>query len=176
MVFDVLFFIVFAYAIYIGFTKGLIIQVASLLALILGILGAIKFSGYVSVYLIQKFSMTGEYMPIISFALTFVIIVILVHLTARVTEKLVEAVALGFVNRLLGVLFSLLKYAFIISVVLGLMNGINRRAPFLPEKQLRESHLYKPLSLLAPVIFPYLHFDLVLPDHKPDEPPSEIRV
>ena len=176
MVFDILFLIVFAYAIYVGFTKGLIIQIASLLALILGILGAIKFSGYVSIYLIQKFSMTGEYMPIISFALTFVIIVILVHLTARITEKLVEAVALGFVNRLLGVLFSLLKYAFIISVVLGLLNGINRRAQFLPQKQLQESHLYKPLSLLAPIIFPYLHFDLIIPDHKPDKSPTQIAV
>lgn len=176
MVFDILFLCVFAWATYIGFTKGFIIQIAALAALILGILGAIRFSGYVSAYLVEKFSMTGIYMPIISFAITFIGIVILVHITARITEKLVEAVALGFANRLAGVLFSLLKYAFIISVVLGLLNGINSRAPFLPEKQIQESHLYRPLSQLAPILFPYLHFDIVIPGHKEENNPTHVIV
>jgi membrane protein required for colicin V production len=113
-----------------GFSKGVVLQAATLLALILGIIGAIKFSGYTSALIIEHTKMTGEYLPIISFALTFIVIVVVVHLLAKVIERLVEAVALGFVNRLAGALFSMTKFAFIISVILVVLNGIHAKYSF----------------------------------------------
>ncbi|MBN1115620.1 MAG: CvpA family protein [Bacteroidales bacterium] len=159
MTIDIAFILVFAWASYRGFSKGFLLQVATLAALFLGIYGTIYFSSFTSEFLIDKFELAGKYLPIISFTVTFLIIVFMVHLVARLIEKVLEAVALGFANRIAGAVFSIFKYAMIISVILVVLNTIQTQKPFLPVDKLNESKLYKPLSKLAPSIFPYLKFE-----------------
>jgi membrane protein required for colicin V production len=176
MVLDIIFIAIFCWAGYKGYTRGFILQAAMLAALILGIYGAIKFSGFTADFITRQFNINGEYLPIIAFAVTFIGIVVGIHFLARITEKLLQAISLNFINRLLGILFNTVKYAFIISAILVVINGINRRTHFLPEYKLNESKLYLPLSMLAPLLFPYLHFDVITPDDKPDTPLEEIIV
>ncbi len=156
---DIVFLVIFLWAAYKGFSKGLIIQAASLAALFLGVFGAIKFSGYTAFVLTEKLDFKGDYLQLTAFAITFVLIVIAVHLVARITEKFFKIVALDFVNRILGLLFGTIKIAFIISIVLVIINTIDYRAPFLPREKVSKSLLYKPLSALAPMIFPYFKFE-----------------
>lgn len=158
-VIDLVFLVFLLWSAYKGYTKGIIVQLATFAALLLGILGAIKFSDFTSDIIIRNFDVNGQYLPIISFALTFVAIVIGVHMIAKMISKLMEAVALGFVNRILGILFGVLKIAFIISIVLVLVNKIDRKYNFIPDDTKESSLLYKPLSEFAPMVFPYLHFD-----------------
>ncbi len=158
---DLILLIFLLWSAYRGFRNGLIIEVASLAALILGIFGAIKFSYMTSDFLIEKFDMTTQYLPLISFAITFVIIVVVVHLLAKALDKLVKAIALGFVNRLLGVLFGVIKTAFILSIILVILNTIDRKTHFLPEDKIEESFLYKPISAFAPMIFHDLNFESI---------------
>lgn len=176
MVLDIVFVAIFCWAGYKGYTRGFILQAAMLAALILGIYGSIKFSGFTAAFISKQFSITSDYLPIIAFAITFIGIVIGIHFLARVSEKLLKAISLNFINRLLGLLFNTVKYAFIISAILVVINGINRRTHFLPEEKLNESKLYFPLSMLAPLLFPYLHFDFVTPDDKPESPLEELIV
>ena len=156
---DLVFAIVLLWAAYCGFTKGFIVQLATLAALLLGILGAVLFSDFTSELIIKKFEVSGQYLPILSFALTFIVIVIAVHLLAKALNKLIDAIALGVVNRLLGVLFSVLKIGFIISIILVLVNKIDSKYNFIPDDTKENSLLYKPLSNFAPMVFPYLNFD-----------------
>jgi membrane protein required for colicin V production len=156
---DLVFAILLLWAAYRGYTKGFIVQLATLAALLLGILGAVMFSDFTSGLIIKKFDVSGQYLPIISFAVTFIAIVIGVHLLAKMINKLLEAVALGFVNRLLGVLFSVLKIAFVVSIILVLVNKVDSKYNFIPDDTKDNSLLYKPLSNFAPMIFPYLNFD-----------------
>ena len=158
---DLVFAILLLWAAYRGFTKGFIVQLATLAALLLGILGAVLFSDFTSGLIIKKFDVSGQYLPILSFAVTFIVIVIAVHLLAKALNKLIDAIALGIVNRLLGVLFSLLKTAFIVSIVLVLINKADNKYNFIPDETKDESLLYKPLSNFAPMIFPYLNFDKI---------------
>ncbi|MBN2522504.1 MAG: CvpA family protein [Bacteroidales bacterium] len=176
MIFDIIFLIIFSWAIYKGYTRGFILQAATLAALILGIFGAIKFSGFTATIIMEKLHFNWEYMHLMAFAITFIGIVIGIHFLARLFEKLLKAISINFINRLLGVIFNLIKYAFIISAILVVINGINRRIHFLPEKKINQSILYKPLSALAPMLFPYLHFDFTHPFDSPDEPSEEIIV
>ncbi len=155
---DLVFAILLLWAAYRGFTKGFIVQLATLAALLLGILGAVMFSDFTSGLIIKKFEVSGQYLPIISFAITFIAIVVAVHLLAKALNKLIDAIALGIVNRLLGVLFSVLKIAFIISIILVLINKADSRYNFIPDETKEKSMLYKPLSNFAPMIFPYLNF------------------
>jgi membrane protein required for colicin V production len=158
MVFDIIFLIIFIWACYKGFTKGLVFQLASLAALILGIFGAVKLSEYLTPVLYEHLKIESEYLPLISFGIIFLVIVILVHLLGKLLEKVVEAVALGFLNRLSGAIFSSVKAAFLISIFLVILNNINSRSHFLPQSQIEQSKMYSPLSRLAPAVFPYLRF------------------
>ncbi len=153
--FDVVVGLLLAFALFKGFKNGLVTELASIAALVLGLLGAITFSGLTADYLAPHID--SSHIGLISFFVTFILIVIAVHFIAKLVNKLLEAVALGALNRILGAAFSVLKYAFIISVLLAVLNGIS--SGLIPEKQKKDSVLYGPVSNLAPHIFPYLHFD-----------------
>lgn len=155
--FDIIVGILLILALVKGFKNGLVIELATLAALVLGILGAIKFSDVTEQYLSQHIN--SEHIGLIAFFVTFILIVIGVHLIAKMVDKLVSAVALGTINRIFGAAFSLLKYAFIISILLAVFNSIDKNFNLIPEKQKESSKLYYPLSDLALKVFPYLHFD-----------------
>jgi membrane protein required for colicin V production len=139
-----------------GFINGLVKEVASLLALIIGIWGAIKFSNFTAAKLYDYFDMTGKYVGIISFIVTFLIIVVVIHFIGLLVDKLMEAISLGLVNRLLGILFGLVKSVLILSVVFSVLNAIDSHRSFLPKEKIERSMLYNPISDIAPAIFPII--------------------
>jgi membrane protein required for colicin V production len=139
-----------------GFANGFVKEVASLAALILGIWGAIKFSSFTAVKLYDYFDMTGQYVGIISFVVTFGVIVIIIHFIGIIADTIVSAASLGFINRVLGMGFGLLKSVLIMSVIFVLLNVIDSKRPFLPKDKIAESSFYNPISDIAPAIFPII--------------------
>ncbi len=131
-------------------------MIASLLALVLGIIGAMKFRPMFASLLDSIFSIDPSHINVIAFAVAFVSIVIVVHLVAFFVDKLIKAVALNFVNRLLGMLFGIIVTAFVISMILLPVNQVNAESQIIKPKYIEGSLLYKPLSSFAPAIFPYL--------------------
>jgi len=139
-----------------GFINGLIKEVASLAALILGIWGAIRFSSFTAEKLYDYFDMTGHYVGIIAFLITFGLIVVIIHFIGILADKVVNAASLGFVNRLLGIAFGLLKSVLIMSIFFVILNAIDARRPFLPKQRIEESIFFNPISDIAPAIFPII--------------------
>ena len=86
---DLVILIILGLALINGFTNGFVKEVASLLALILGIWGAIKFSSFTALKLDEWFDITGQYTGIISFMVTFIIIVIVIHFIGILADKIV---------------------------------------------------------------------------------------
>jgi membrane protein required for colicin V production len=139
-----------------GFIHGLVKEVASLAGLILGIWGAIKFSAFTAAKLYDWFDMTGQYVGIIAFLVTFGMIVVVIHFIGIIADRLVDAVALGFLNRILGMIFGVFKSVLIMSVVFVILNAIDAHKPFLPHERIEGSYLYNPISDIAPAIFPVI--------------------
>ena len=156
---DILIGIPLIYAIYKGFTKGFIYEVATLIALILGVYGAIHFSDFTAEVIQDTFDYESQYMEYISFIVTFIVIVIGVNLIGRVIDKVVEAVALGFVNRLLGLAFGLLKGILILSIVVHLLNYVNDKFNFISQEKKKESLLYEPMTDISDKIFDFFDSD-----------------
>ena len=153
---DLIIVVILILSVIMGFINGLIKEVASLAALILGIWGAIKFSGFTAGRLYDYFDITGHYIGIISFLITFVIIVVIIHFIGIVADRIAEAASLSFVNRLLGMAFGLLKSILIMSVFFVILNAIDARRPFLPKQTIQESIFFNPISDIVPAIFPIL--------------------
>lgn len=137
-----------------GFMKGLFVEVASLVALIAGIYGAIHFSGYAAGYLAEKTDWEKNYIDIVAFAVTFVIIVLAITLAGKALTKLANFAALGILNKLLGAVFGALKIGLILSILLIVFENMNDTVPFTKEEDLGDAVLYKPVKQLAPMLFP----------------------
>jgi membrane protein required for colicin V production len=153
---DIIIIILLVFGLAHGFISGFVKELASLLALILGIWGAIKFSAFTAERLYDYFDMTGQYVGIIAFMITFVIIVIVIHFIGLVVDKFVEKISLGFLNSLLGLVFGVFKTALILSVIFTVLNAIDAKHHFLPKKQIENSRLYNPIADIAPAIFPLI--------------------
>jgi len=153
---DIIFLVPLLFALFRGFKTGIIHMAASLAALVLGIFLAIKLRPLFASLLDSVFTIAPENMNVIAFSVAFVTIVLVVHVVAFVVEKLIKAVALNFVNRLLGMAFGLLVTAFVISMILWPVNKVNAEKQIIKPERIEGSFLYKPLSAFAPAVFPYL--------------------
>ncbi|MEN8885971.1 MAG: CvpA family protein [Winogradskyella sp.] len=139
-----------------GAMKGLFVEVASLVALVLGVYGAIHFSGFAAGFLESKVDWNEKTINIVAFAITFVIIVLAISLAGKALTKLADFAALGILNKLLGGVFGALKIGLILSVLLIVFNKLNNTLPFMEKEDLEESLLYEPVKSLAPLVFPNL--------------------
>ena len=137
-----------------GFSKGLFVEVASLVALVAGVYGAIHFSNFAAEFLENKFDLEQKYINSIAFAITFVIIVIAIALAGKALTKLANFAALGLLNKLLGGLFGALKIGLILSIILIVFDTMNKAVVFADKDDLENTILYKPIKSLAPLIFP----------------------
>ncbi|MEO7309764.1 MAG: CvpA family protein [Chitinophagaceae bacterium] len=118
MLIDIVFLALMVIAVFKGFSKGLIIALFSVVAYIVGIAAALKLSTVVANRLKDSISVSNQWLPVISFAVVFIIVVILVRLGAKLIEKTFQVALLGWVNRLAGILLFIVIYTLIYSVVL----------------------------------------------------------
>ena len=137
-----------------GFMKGLFVEVASLVALIAGVYGAIHFSNFAAEFLQSRTDWNEKTINLAAFAITFVVIIIAISLAGKALTKLADFAALGILNKLLGGVFGTLKIGLILSVLLIVFSKMNSVIPFVGEEDIEESVLYKPVKSLAPMIFP----------------------
>lgn len=155
-VIDIVLGIILLFGLIRGFMKGFIVELASLLALIIGIYGAIHFSHFVFNFLHNQFDWEEQYIQLTAFAVTFILIVLFILLIGKLLTKLVGVIALGIVNRILGGAFGVIKAAFITSAILMFIGSYNDQAQFIEEETLEESILYEPVKVIAPVFLPQI--------------------
>jgi membrane protein required for colicin V production len=86
-----------------------------------------------------------------------VVIVILVHIVGGVVNKMVETVMLGFLNKLAGMVFGIVRAALILSVVLVIFDKIDEDIQILSPEAKSESQMYEPIRNLAPSLFPFIN-------------------
>lgn len=137
-----------------GFMKGFFVEVASLIALIGGVYGAIHFSYFVSDFLYDKVSWSENYISLAAFAITFIGIVVAVSLLGKALTKMADLAALGLINKIFGGFFAFLKSVVILSVIFVFFARINNTLPFVSEETLEESILYEPVRDIVPSLFP----------------------
>ena len=141
-----------------GLRKGIITETATLLGLGLGLYGAFHFSDFTAEQLVKYVEIDPKYMNVISFAVTFIIVAVLVFLLGRLVAKLVKAINLGFIDRLGGFLIGIAKGVLIASLLIMLMNAANLNG-VIKDKTKQESLLYPYIEMAVPYV--YEGFDLV---------------
>lgn len=155
---DIILLILLVFAAINGFRKGFIEELAGLIALILGIWAALQFSGLVASLIAENFNYQSKYLPVIAFVVTFIIVLILVNIIGGIASNIIKAVQLGFLNKLAGFVFGIIKGALVLSVFLVVFNKLDQDVHLISKDAKANSRMFVPIKNFAPSIFPFLDF------------------
>lgn len=157
-----------------GLFKGLIKELASLAAIVLGIYGAKMLAPAMSIFLIQHFHSSAKTALPLAYLILFASIAITLLLLAKTLDKIFDSIALSGLNKFLGGLFSALKYALIISVLLNVFDALDTKFTLIKPKTKMESIGYKPLLKFAPALWDETK-TIKTPDYKEHSPYEETK-
>lgn len=155
-VLDIILLLCFVPAIIGGLRRGFIAQVVAIISIILGIWLSFKFSAVLSGWIGQWIEAGEQVLHVISFAVIMILAILALAAVGKLIEATVKIILLGWLNRLLGLIFALLKYALIIGLLLMLFNSLNGQFHMVDKEVLDSSLLYGPLLNMANSVFPYL--------------------
>jgi membrane protein required for colicin V production len=127
---------------------------ASLVALVVGIFVAIKFSYIVRSILENNVSWSPKYIEITAFGITFLGVVIAIHLLAKTFTKLADFAYLGWLNKLAGAGFSILKTVLALSILINLFQKVNVNNLIVKQETLDDSIFYNPIQEVSKFIYP----------------------
>lgn len=154
--FDIILIVPLIWGAYKGFTKGLIIELASLVGLILGLYLGVNFSELTAEKIKSYIDVSAQTLPIVAFCLTFIGTIIVVFLLAKLLEKVVNFIALKMINKIAGACFGLIKYALIFSALLFVFDTLDKQFHILPETIKQESKIYPLMQPIVPTIVPQI--------------------
>lgn len=155
-VLDIILLICFVPAIITGIRKGFIAQVFSIISMVAGIWLSFQFSELLSDWIGKWIPASHSLLQIIAFIIILVLVIIAFTALSKLLEATIKIILLGWLNRLLGVVFAILKYVLIIGLVLVAFDWINSELGLVRKSVLDSSVLYRPLLDAADTIFPYL--------------------
>lgn len=141
-----------------GLLKGIIREIATLVGLVVGLYGAFHFSDFTASKLIGWVELSPKYLQVISFVVTFVVLAVLVFLLGRLVKRLVNAINLGFLDKIGGFIVGLVKGVLVCSLLVMLLNVLYDNG-FVSEKVREKSVLYPMVEQTVPYV--YRGFDIV---------------
>jgi membrane protein required for colicin V production len=150
---DIILGLLLAYGLYKGLRNGLFVEIASIVALIAGIYGAIHFSYLTADYLWEHWQWEPRYIKITAFIITFLAIVIGVHMLGRILTRIADFAMIGFLNTLAGGIFGLVKVAVILGALLVFFERANHSLEFVDPAFVENSVLYEILKETGAFVF-----------------------
>lgn len=156
-VLDIVLLVIFIPAIIRGITKGFVEQLAALLSIFLSAYVAYLFADKVGVWLSQWITFNS---PTVLYILSFVVVIILcvlvMNLVAKVLSKVIDAIALGWLNRILGFVIAIFNTALVLGIIFVIFNDINAKYLQLNTQFMQDSVIYAWINKLTEIVFPYL--------------------
>lgn len=130
---------------FLGFKNGLIYEVFSLLALILGIWASYHFSDWIALF----FPNTQLAQPV-AMILTFVVTILLIHFAGHLMAKVVKLVIPGIVDHIFGLLFGMGKVLLVFSVIFYIIQTIDKSEILIKKDTKEQSFIYQYVEPIIP--------------------------
>jgi membrane protein required for colicin V production len=139
-----------------GYRNGLIKEILSLLTIFLSLLIALYFSDFIKNLLIEKFQYQSNFIDIVSFVITFLLAFFGIKIATKIFDKIADILFLGWLNNILGGVFSSLKFILILSFLIMFFEKININQILVKKEALNEIQLYEPIKNANQLIFPWV--------------------
>lgn len=125
-----------------GFKRGFIYELFTFLSLFIGLYAGIHFSDYAVDILTKEGEAPGEYLPIVAFALTFLAVGAMVYFAGKALEKIIKIVQLSLINKIMGAVLGMIKFAFFCGTAIILIESYDERNDILTDGTKSGSLLY----------------------------------
>ncbi|MCC9136392.1 CvpA family protein [Pontibacter silvestris] len=116
--FDIFLALPLLYGAFQGFRKGLMLELVSLVALVLAILGGMKLLDTTIPVMREYVGDAGGLLPYVTFLVVFICIILLIHTAGLILKKVIDFTPFGFFDNLLGGVLGLLKWCLGLSLLL----------------------------------------------------------
>lgn len=153
---DIILGVLLAFAFFKGLQNGLFIELASLVSLLAGIYFAVKFSSFMKEILSGIVKWNPNTIQVVAFILTFITVVVVVSLLGKFLTGIADFAFLGWLNKLGGGFFRVLKTILIISIVFAVFEKINYNHILAKKETLDNSLFYNPIQKTAGYMYPSL--------------------
>ena len=148
---DIVFAVLLVFSAFRGLRNGLFVELASLISFFIGIYIAVKFS-----YLVGGFIGDSKTAKVAAFIITLIIVVVAIHLLAKVFSKIADFVFLGWLNKLGGAVFAVLKTILLLGIVLSLFQKVNIDNALVSKETQDKSLFFNPILKTSEVLLPVL--------------------
>jgi membrane protein required for colicin V production len=140
-----------------GFMRGFVYEIATLGSLFLGMFAAFKLAYLAQPALRKIGNMDVHLLAVLSFILMFLVVVVSMYFLAKLFTSLIDKSGLGIFNKLMGAVFGILKFAFILSILIYFFNHFNEKHHYVSQEKKSASKLYQPIADIAPAVLPVLN-------------------
>ncbi len=156
---DLIVIVVLLYAFLKGFSNGLVNELASFLGLLIGAIISYSFSDDLSKIIDDYVEIDGQILNILSFILLFILTSLLFTIAGKYMTKLIKYISLGTINRLLGGIFSSLKFLIIIVSISMVINYFSEllAIEIIPSEQKNKSTVYPVLISIGDLLLEVLN-------------------
>lgn len=148
---DIIFAVILGFAAFRGIRNGLFVEIASLVSFFIGIYIAVKFS-----YVVGSFIGDSKTAKVAAFVITLIAVVIAIHSLAKVFSKIASWVFLGWLNKLGGAVFAVLKTVLLLGIVLSLFQKVNVDNALISKETQEKSLFYTPILKTSELLLPVL--------------------
>ncbi len=146
---DVLILLPLLFGIVRGVMRGLVSEIIAIVVVIFGVLCARFWAPPFSAWLIAQFAWPKGVCDVVAYTLLFLAVAIVLSILARLLNKLLKAIHLGWINRIFGGLCGFVKYAIIVLIVVFAMDKTNETFHWLDESPVVKSSIVYPQAVKA---------------------------
>jgi membrane protein required for colicin V production len=161
---DIILIVPLIWGTYRGFFKGFVAELTSLVAMFVVFYFTIKYYSVVADLIRSNFhtKLSHGAMSIAGFIVLFLVLYLVIFLISIKIEGMTKALHVSLINHIIGGIFGLVKWAFMISIIIALLGVFGKNDNFNLVK-FNHSWLFNHIKVLAPTVMPDA-FDKSIPD------------
>lgn len=159
---DIIILVPLAFGLIKGFTRGFVREIAGIIGLLLGIVASYLLSEYLFQYFTIHFQSADFELRIVSYVVVFFLTILLINFLATALTRGLKIIALSGINRILGAIFGLGKWAIILGLVIFVVNRAQQNSPIFQKSTINESKYFKIISDYGEQVAAAVNFDEVI--------------
>ena len=137
-----------------GVRNGFATEAGTIVGILAGFLVASALGNTMAHILLPMCGHSLQWSGVLGFLVTFLVVLVLILILSKVFEGFLNALALGWMNKLAGGLFCFLRGMLVLSIVLNLYQAVDKDCSLIGKEKIKASVFYKPIRNFATSIFP----------------------
>lgn len=162
---DIIISVMLAIGLMLGLRAGIIKQATSLMGVVVGLLVGRMFYTPVGDWLMGKLDISLQVSRIAAFALIMAAVPFSFSFLGKFISRLLNAISLGWVNRLLGGLVGVLTYILFLGIVITGIESFDPHDKIISQKKKDESMLYYSIYNFTDLFFDHVKSQVKSMDH-----------